>query len=208
MLDEEMAPGFVKIHGETVYIFDVEKRYEPSSDLSDVDLLIFRNLLLISEGFIDKNRCSDFQNRFENTILSWSFRSLKEYRKNVVYYTQKAMSEPSSSDDFFSKIKIPKLSPCQFEYEYIAGKTINFFMSQYSKVSLDEIFRYLYSLESNLVELQTGSLGVEVFLIFYQHHQLLSWYKPNRTKKMWDEIREIGIWEKIRRESTENLGRK
>ena len=81
-------------------------------------------------------------------------------------------------------------------------------MSQYSKFSLDEIFRYSYSLESNLAELQTGSLGVAVFLSFYRHHQLLSWDKPNRTKKMWDEIREIGIWEKIRRESTENLGRK
>jgi len=103
--------------------------------------------------------------------------------------------------DFAAKLDIPQLSKCQLEVEYAYGKTFAFFMMKYRNGDLSETWETTMSFDSGAIETKTGALGIELALDYFQDYVFIQPLKMDVPKKTWDEIRKIGVWERIKRRS-------
>jgi len=66
------------------------------------------------------------------------------------------------------------------------------------KVFLSETWETTMSFDSGATETKTGALGIELALDYFQDDVFIQPLKMDVPKKTWDEIRKIGVWERIK----------
>ena len=164
----------------------------------------------VIDSLIDRNRCSDLRDRIENTFLSWNVLSLKKHISSASSYSESCfyshiegiklggvliLAEKCDTQQklttLLSQINTD-LSQCQLEYEYAIGKFLYFLHYE------TEYFR-----NKDLMKMDpSGELknALDGFFILYSFIP-----EKERTQKMWEEVREIGVWEKLKLEVTERF---
>lgn len=218
IVDREIEPGENEINGEKVYIFDTRvEDIEKNIVLRELDILA-KNIFPIRDSLIKRDRCSDLRERFEYTFLSWNSRSMKEHLSSTSAFADPCYNSSiegwnrdghvilpekcSSNEKFLSLLSnmTNVLSPCQLEYEYTTGKVWSFFLRD-DGLPWNHFGLWPYYSNAELMKMDPSGEVVNALDGF----RILSYLTPEteRTKEMWEEVRKIGVWEKVRVKATE-----